>query len=78
MWQWQWQWQWLGLLLCFKELGMDKRAGEVAVETEIGACKHMVVLGATSDIAVVTLKEFAKRGQWHFSCAGVMRRRCGD
>lgn len=61
---------------------MDKRAGEVVVETESGACKHMVVLGATSDIAVATLKEFAKRGQWHFSLCGrneeALRRLAGE
>ena len=49
---------------------MGKKAGDIAVEIEPVSCKHMVVLGATSEIAVATLKEFAKKGQWHFSLCG--------
>lgn len=36
----------------------------------MGKRKHMVVLGATSEIAMATLKEFAKEDNWHFSLCG--------
>ena len=57
---------------------MDKRAGEVVVETESGACKHMVVLGATSDIAVALSRSLLKGGSGTLVCVGVMKRRCGN